>query len=30
MYIDAEHANPTCLKKIFDEFAEIVKSEGGK
>jgi hypothetical protein len=30
MYIDAEHSNPTCLKKIFDEFAEIVKSEGGK
>ena len=30
MYIDAEHSNPTCLKKIFDEFSEIVKSEGGK
>ena len=30
MYIDAEHSNPTCLKKIFDEFAEIVKAEGGK
>lgn len=30
MYIDAEHSNPTCLQKIFDEFAQIVKSEGGK
>lgn len=30
MYIDAEHSNPICLQKIFDEFAEIVKSEGGK
>jgi hypothetical protein len=30
MYIDAEHSNPNCLKKIFDEFSEIVKSEGGK
>jgi hypothetical protein len=30
MYIDAEHSNPTCLQKIFDEFAAIVKSEGGK
>ena len=30
MYIDAEHSNPACLKNIFDEFAQIVKSEGGK
>ena len=30
MYIDAEHSNPTCLQKVFDEFEQIVKSEGGK
>ena len=30
MYIDAEHSNPTCLQKIFDEFAKVVESEGGK
>ena len=30
MYIDAEHSNPTCLAKIFNEFSQIVKSEGGK
>jgi hypothetical protein len=28
-YIDAEHANPHCLQKIFDQFNDIVRREGG-
>jgi hypothetical protein len=27
-YIDAEHANPRCLKAIFDQFNQIVRAEG--
>lgn len=27
-YIDAEHANPRCLKTIFDQFNQIVRAEG--
>jgi hypothetical protein len=31
MYIDAEHSNPTCLKKIFDQFAKLDRGgEGGQ
>jgi hypothetical protein len=28
-YIDAEHANPHCLQKVFDQFNDIVRAEGG-
>jgi hypothetical protein len=28
MYIDAEHSNPQCLQKIFNEFAAIDKGAG--
>jgi hypothetical protein len=28
MYIDAEHGNPECLRKIFDEFAAIDNRAG--
>jgi hypothetical protein len=27
-YIDAEHANPRCLKGIFDQFNDMVRAEG--
>jgi hypothetical protein len=27
-YIDAEHANPHCLQKIFDQFNDLVRAEG--
>ncbi len=30
MYIDAEHANATCLKKIFDQFSALDRAQGGK
>ncbi len=30
MYIDAEHANAKCLKKIFDEFSALDVAKGGK
>jgi hypothetical protein len=26
-YIDAEHANPKCLKNVFDQFNELVRAE---
>jgi hypothetical protein len=29
MYIDAEHSNPDCLKKIFDQFTRL-DQEGGQ
>jgi hypothetical protein len=28
MYIDAEHSNPTCLKKLLDQFATADKAGG--
>jgi hypothetical protein len=28
-YIDAEHANPHCLQKVFDQFNALVRAEGG-
>jgi hypothetical protein len=30
MYIDAEHSNPQCLQKIFDQFIAIEKAEAAK
>ncbi len=30
MYIDAEHANPTCLKAVFDQFVAIDKKLAAK
>ena len=29
-YIDAEHSNPACLQKIFDQFLVVDKQLGGK
>lgn len=29
MYIDAEHANPTCLAKVFDQFSRLPRSKSG-
>jgi hypothetical protein len=28
-YIDSEHANPHCLQKVFDQFNNFVRAEGG-
>jgi DNA polymerase sigma len=30
MYIDAEHANDKCLKKIFDQFMAIDATKGAQ
>lgn len=30
MYIDAEHGNPECLQKIFDQFTKLDTSRGNK
>jgi hypothetical protein len=30
MYIDAEHANAKCLRKIFDQFAALDRARGAK
>lgn len=29
MYIDAEHSNETCLKKLFDQFSVVDAAKGG-
>lgn len=29
MYIDAEHSNPNCLQKVFDEFLALPSVKGG-
>jgi hypothetical protein len=30
MYIDAEHSNAKCLKKLLDQFAALDRAKGGK
>jgi hypothetical protein len=30
MYIDAEHSNSKCLKKLIDQFAALDRAKGGK
>jgi hypothetical protein len=30
MYIDAEHANASCLKNLFDQFMALDKTRGNQ